>query len=53
MITFSQRVDKHRTASGLGKYLFKVEVRPGIPVKAQITKTEQCLHDANARWRAS
>jgi hypothetical protein len=35
---------------GLGKCLIKVGGRPGVPVKIQITDTEQRLHDTNTRW---
>ncbi len=35
---------------GLGKFLVKVGGRPGIPIRVDLTHTEQHIHDTNKLW---
>ena len=35
---------------GLGKFLVKVGGRPGIPIRVDLTRTEQHIHDTNKLW---
>ncbi|MFE4542417.1 ATP/GTP-binding protein [Arthrobacter sp. NPDC056727] len=41
---------RKRVRPGLGKFLFKVGGRPGIPVALKLTSVEERLHDTNKRW---
>ncbi|WP_139006910.1 ATP/GTP-binding protein [Arthrobacter crystallopoietes] len=41
---------RKRVRPGLGKFLFKVGGRPGIPVALKLTNVEKPLHDTNKRW---
>jgi hypothetical protein len=41
---------RKRVRPGLGKFLFKVGGRPGIPVALKLTSVEKSLHDTNKRW---
>lgn len=41
---------RKRVRPGLGKFLFKVGGRPGIPVALKLTSVEEKLHDTNKRW---
>ncbi|MEV4991614.1 ATP/GTP-binding protein [Pseudarthrobacter sp. LMD1-1-1.1] len=41
---------RKRVRPGLGKFLFKVGGRPGIPVALKLTSVEKRLHDTNKRW---
>jgi hypothetical protein len=43
---------RKRVRPGLGKFLFKVGGRPGIPVALKLTSVEESLHDTNKRWHA-
>jgi hypothetical protein len=42
--------NRRRVRPGLGKFLFKVGGRPGIPVALKLTSVEESLHDTNKRW---
>ncbi|WNZ02960.1 ATP/GTP-binding protein [Paenarthrobacter ureafaciens] len=44
---------RKRVRPGLGKFLFKVGGRPGVPVALKLTSVEERLHDTNKRWRIS
>lgn len=44
---------RKRSRPGLGKFLFKVGGRPGIPVALKLTSVEKSLHDTNKRWTIS
>ena len=41
---------RKRVRPGLGKFLFKVGGRPGVPVALKLTSVEESLHDTNKRW---
>ncbi|WP_284977215.1 ATP/GTP-binding protein [Arthrobacter sp. efr-133-TYG-104] len=41
---------RKRVRPGLGKFLFKVGGRPGVPVALKLTSVEERLHDTNKRW---
>jgi hypothetical protein len=43
---------RKRVRPGLGKFLFKVGGRPGVPVALKLTSVEESLHDTNKRWHA-
>ena len=36
---------------GRGRFLIKVGVRPGIPVKVELTSAEASINDTNKLWR--
>ncbi|MGT2464145.1 ATP/GTP-binding protein [Sinomonas atrocyanea] len=44
--------NRKRVRPGLGKFLFKVGGRPGVPVALKLTSVEESLHDTNKRWHA-
>ena len=44
---------RKRVRPGLGKFLFKVGGRPGVPVALKLTSVEKNLHDTNKRWTIS
>jgi len=35
---------------GLGKIMFKVGGRPGLPVQVNLTKAELAVNDTNSKW---
>ncbi|MEZ2390621.1 ATP/GTP-binding protein [bacterium RCC_150] len=44
---------RKRVRPGLGKFLFKVGGRPGVPVALKLTSVEESLHDTNKRWHTN